>query len=99
MPFMEIIMPVMMAKMMPMMLTEDNQERMERFPERMLPKMLANEQVRELMPGMMCRMMPHCLVQILPYLAEEKKADFVARMKDVLEDGSGDPPLTSPLPN
>ena len=85
MPVMEVMMPSIMGKMMPMMMTEENMERMETFPERMLPKMLEDEHLRKLMPDMMSRMIPHCLEQMLPYLAEEKKAEFITTMQRILE--------------
>jgi hypothetical protein len=34
---------------------------------------------------MMSRMMPHCLEQMLPYMAEEQKAEFITTMHRILE--------------
>lgn len=85
MPVMEAIMPSIMGKMIPIMMTEENMERMETLPDHMLPKMLKEEQLRQLMPDMMSRMMPRCLEQVLPYLAEEKKAELLTTMQCMLE--------------
>jgi hypothetical protein len=83
-PVIEALMPSIMVKLMPVMMAKDTMKRMETLPERMLPKMLENDQLRQLMPEMMSRMMPHCLEQMLPAMPEEQKAEFVSTMQRIL---------------
>jgi hypothetical protein len=85
MPMMEVMMPAIMGKLMSIMMTEGNMAHMETLPDRMLPKMLENDQLRQLLLSMMSRMMPHCLEQMQPYMPEEQKAEFVATMHRILE--------------
>jgi len=85
MPIMELMMPRIMAKVMPLMLTDQNMEIMEGCAERMAPKMMENENLREIMPEMMARIIPHWLENMLPHLSEERRAVFVATMKSTLE--------------
>jgi hypothetical protein len=85
MPMMELMMPKIMARVMPLMLTGQNMQRMEDCAERVAPKMMENEKLREIMPELMARIMPHWLGNMLPHLSEEKRAVFVASMKSILE--------------
>ena len=85
MPMMELMMPRIMARVMPLMLTDQNMQRMEDCAERMAPKMMEDENLREVIPEMMARIVPHCLENTLPYLSEEKKAALVATLKSLLE--------------
>ena len=85
MPVMELMMPRAMARVMPVMLTDQNMERMEDCVERMLPKMMEDENLREIMPEMMVRIIPHCLENMLPHLSEEKRAVLVATLESILE--------------
>jgi hypothetical protein len=85
MPMMELIMPRFMARVMPLMLTDQNMDRMEDCAERMAPKMMEDENLRKIMPEMMARIIPHCLENMLPYLSEEKKTVLVATLKSTLE--------------
>ncbi len=90
MPFTEIMMPVMMNKIMPVIMTEEHMQKMENFPKRLLPKMMEQEELRKLMPKMMATMMPHCLEGMLPYMEEETKKEFVEKMNKILN-GDGKP--------
>ncbi len=46
MPMMELMMPKIMSRVMPLMLTDQNMERMEDCAERIAPKMMENENLR-----------------------------------------------------
>jgi hypothetical protein len=85
MPVMEVMMPLIMGKMMPLMMTEENMDRMEQIPARMAPKMMANENLNKIMPEMMARIMPHCLENCIPHLPDNRRKDFVSRLNSILE--------------
>jgi hypothetical protein len=84
MPFMEIMMPVIMNKMLPVAMSEDHIEKVKNFPDKMLPKMLEQEEVKKHMPKMMSIFMPHCLDAWLPYMESELKSDFLKEMDEIL---------------
>ncbi len=84
MPVMEVMMPMLAGKMMPLMLTEENMDRMEQIPERMAPKMMANENLTKIIPEMMARIIPHCLENCLPHLPDDRRKDFAAHMNSIL---------------
>ena len=85
MPLMELMVPKIMAWLMPLMMTEQLKQRVEDCAERMIPKMMAEENLRDTMPEMMAKFMPQCLSNMLPHLSEEKRAVFAASMKSLLE--------------
>ncbi len=85
MPVMELMMPKIMARVMPLMLTDQNMQRMEDCAERIAPKMMENEKLKEVMPEMIARIMPHWLENILPHFSEERRAVFVASLQSILE--------------
>lgn len=53
--------------------------------ERIIPKMMADENLRVIMPEMMTKIMPKCLENILPQLPEKGRLDFISSMKSLLE--------------
>ena len=85
MPLMELMMPKIMAWLMPLMMTEQNFQRMEGCVDRIMSKSITDEDLRETISTMMARFMPLCLENMLPYLSEEKRAVFIATMRSLLE--------------
>ncbi len=85
MPVMEVIMPLIMGKMMPLMMTEENMDRMEQIPARMAPKMMANENLNKIIPEMMSRIMPHVLENCLPHFPDDRRKDFASHLNSILE--------------
>jgi hypothetical protein len=85
MPVMEVMMPLIMGKMMPLMMTEENMDRMEQIPARMAPKMMANENLNKIIPEMMARILPHCLENCLPHLPDDRRKDFASHLNSILE--------------
>ena len=85
MPVMEVMMPLLMGKMIPLMMTEENMNRMEQIPARMAPKMMSNENLNKIIPEMMARIMPHCLENCIPHLPDDRRKDFVSRLNSILE--------------
>lgn len=85
MPMLEVMLPMMMGRMMPLMLTDENMDKIETFPKRLLPKMLENENIKNKMPEMMVRIMPHCLEEMLPLLPETEKAEFTKKMRALFD--------------
>ena len=84
MPIMEVVMPMMMDKMLSVMMTDEHKNHFEEMPKRMMPKMMANENLQKLMPEMMSMVMPHCLKEMLPYMEASKKEEFVVTMNNIL---------------
>ena len=68
---------------------------MEGCAERMISKMIMDENLRDIIPEMMAKFMPKCLEHMLPYLSEEKRAAFAASMKSLME--SSDQSVYSPV--
>ena len=108
MPVMEVMMPVVMGKMMPLMMTEENMDRMEKIPAQMAPKMMSNENLKKIIPEMMARIMPHCLENCLPHLPDDKRKDFASRLNSIMEasdqgcspqQATGDQSANAPKPN
>lgn len=64
----------------------DNRAKVEQFPERMMPKMLEYDNVRQAMPEMMSIFMPHCLAGILPHMDETKREEFTAKLTGIIND-------------
>ena len=89
MPVMEVMMPMMMAKIMPVMMTDEHMEFVEEMPQRMIPRMMDDENLQKLMPEMMSKVMPHCLEQMLPYMETTKKEEFVSNLKKILDGKTG----------
>ena len=85
MPVMEVMMPLIMGKMMPLMMTEENMDRMEQIPAQMAPKMMANENLSKIIPEMMVRILPHCLENCLPQLSDDRRQDFASHLNSILE--------------
>ena len=85
MPLMELVMPKIMAKLMPLLMTEQFMQTLEGCAERIIPKMMADENLRVIMPEMMTKIMPKCLENILPQLPEKGRLDFISSMKSLLE--------------
>jgi hypothetical protein len=73
-------MPKIMGKIMPIMMTPENMEKMVKMPEKMLPKMLENENIRKIMPEMMNKVMPQCSEIMLPIVEKEKRIAFVSKI-------------------
>ena len=84
MPLMELMMPKIMARIMPVMMTEQLMQGVEDCAERMVPKMMADENLKSILPEMMASIMPGCLENMLPHLSEETRAEFVPSMKSLL---------------
>lgn len=84
MPIMEVVMPMMMDKMLLVMMTDEHKYHFDEMPKRMMPKMMANENLQKLMPEMMSMVIPHCLKEMLPYMEASKKEEFVAAMNNIL---------------
>jgi len=55
-------------------------EKMVKMPEKMLPKMLEDENIRKIMPEMMNKVMPKCSEIMLPIVEKEKRIDFVLKI-------------------
>lgn len=85
MPVMEVMMPLIMGKMLPLMMTEENMDRMERIPARMAPKMMDTESLNKIMPAMMVRIIPHCLENCLPHLPDDRRKEFASNLNSILE--------------
>ena len=85
MPVMEVMTPLIMGKLMPLMMTEENMDRMEKIPARMAPKMMANENLNRIIPEMMARIIPHCLENCLPHLSDDRRKDFASHLNSILE--------------
>jgi hypothetical protein len=88
MPIMEVVMPMMMDKMLAVMMTDEHKNNFEEMPKRMMPKMMANENLQKQMPEMMSMVIPHCLREMLPYMEASKKEEFVATMNKIIIDGN-----------
>ncbi len=84
MPFMHVMMPMMAAKIMPGMMTEENKDRMGPGMKTMCSKMLEQKPLQKTMPDMMARMMPHCLETMLPFMDEKQKEHFKQQMTNIL---------------
>lgn len=87
-PVMEVVMPMMMGRIVPAVMTEDNIKSMRVIQKKMLPKMMANAEVRKVMPSMMTCFMPHCLEGMLPHVPEDKRRVFIESMQRILADQS-----------
>ena len=85
MPVMEVMMPLFMGRMMPLMMTAENMDRMEQIPARMAPKMMANENLNKIIPEMIARIVPHCLENCLPHLPDDRGKDFTSHLNSILE--------------
>jgi hypothetical protein len=44
-----------------------------------------NETVRNMMPGMMMDIMPHCVENMVPLFEQEKKDQFLSRLSSAME--------------
>jgi len=75
----------MMDRMMDRMLAGFSTEDKQKLIETMMPKMMEGVNLLE----MMTTMMPECLKVMLPFLPEEKRGEFVAKMVAVLQSESG----------
>ncbi len=77
MGLMEKVMPVMMPmmrEMMPIMMNER------------MPKLMAqHKNVNQLMPDMMIDIMPECIEMITPEIEKEKRAAFLSRLAEKME--------------
>ncbi len=78
----------MMGKLMPMMMTEKNMAKMETIPERMMPRMMENENLKKMMPEMMTKVMPHCLETMLPHLSDDQRDAFKAQLQSILAESN-----------
>lgn len=85
-PVMAVLMPEMMSKMLPLILTDENRKIMSSFPDRIAPKMLENETVRELMPQMMEIFVPKCIGHMTPHMTVEKKEAFIEQIRMILSE-------------
>jgi len=88
MPIMEVIMPMMMDKMLSVMMTDEHKNKFEEMPKRMIPKMMANENLQKQMPEMMSMVIPHCVKEILPYMEASKKEEFITTMNIIFIEGN-----------
>ncbi len=62
------------------MMTPENMEKMAKMPEKMLPKMLEDKNIRKIMPEMMNKVMPQCSEIMLQIVEKEKRIDFVSKI-------------------
>lgn len=84
MPVMEVMMPMIMGKIMPLMMTEENMDRMEQISTRMAPKMMANENLNKIMSEMLARVIPHCMESCLPHLPDDRRKDLASNLNSIL---------------
>ena len=84
-PVMEVMIPIMMSKFLPIIMADMNIERMSKFSEKVLPRMMDDDNLRKIMPEMMTNVMPHCLESMLPHVSEKGKGEFIMSMKEKLE--------------
>jgi len=86
----------LMDRMMQFMVGRMDKSEKEAMMDRMMDRMLAGfstedkqKLIETMMPKMMTTMMPECLKVMLPFLPEEKRAEFVSKMVSILQSESG----------
>lgn len=79
---MPIMMPIM-SEMMPMMIKDH------------MPAVMAkNDAMKELVPQMMMEVIPHCVTEFTPAMAESDKKDFFNRLGSAMQIGDGASSIT-----
>ena len=84
-PVMEVVMPAVMGVVLPLMMSQENLNRMEKCAEQMAPKMMKHDKLKEIIPQMMARIFPHCLENMLPLLPSDKQKKFSQSLKKILD--------------